>query len=159
MMTTGSLEYDPLSTTDTDLSPPAPDKAERVRADVVSSWSMEHKNPTSRFFSPLHLTGAETYDIDLEPWRKFERAISVHAMLAHIGNTVPTDLAKRRTHPISFFTPSSEEVRKADRRRRYAKLSRLLDEWANDPSDFDDHVAPLIEEALREASPRHFPDE
>jgi len=38
-------------------------------------------------------------------------------------------------------------------------LLKRLDEWAADTSGFDDRVAPLIDEALRETAPRHFPDE
>lgn len=34
-------------------------------------------------------------------------------------------------------------------RRRYAKLSTLLDEWANDPSDFDEVVGLLMEDRVR----------
>jgi len=44
-----------------------------------------------------------------------------------------------------------------DRRERYARLSALLDEWASEPPEFDSRVGPLIEEALRESAPRHFP--
>ena len=42
-----------------------------------------------------------------------------------------------------------------ERRRRYARLSALLDEWAAEADDFDTHVGPLIERALRESAPRH----
>ena len=44
-----------------------------------------------------------------------------------------------------------------DRRKRYARLSALLDEWAREPPEFDSRVGPLIEQALRESAPRHFP--
>ncbi|MEK7730302.1 MAG: hypothetical protein AAB363_00435 [Planctomycetota bacterium] len=50
---------------------------------------------------------------------------------------------------------ASEDVN--DRRERYARLSALLDEWASEPPEFDSCVGPLIEEALRESAPRHFP--
>jgi hypothetical protein len=55
--------------------------------------------------------------------------------------------------------PPGDPLTPDERRRRYAELRRTLREWANDPSDFDDRVYPLIEEALRETAPRHFPDE
>jgi len=45
-----------------------------------------------------------------------------------------------------------------DRLRRYAEVSRLLDEWANEPGDYDERMSALLEEALRETAPRHFPD-
>ena len=44
-----------------------------------------------------------------------------------------------------------------DRRKRYARLSALLDEWASEPPEFDSRVGPLIEEALSESALRHFP--
>jgi hypothetical protein len=46
-----------------------------------------------------------------------------------------------------------------DRRARYARVSALLDEWESEPPDFDSCVGPLIEQALRESAPRHFPEE
>jgi hypothetical protein len=46
-----------------------------------------------------------------------------------------------------------------DRRERYARVSALLDEWESEPPDFDSCVGPLIEQALRESAPRHFPEE
>lgn len=47
-------------------------------------------------------------------------------------------------------------VRRLRRRRRYAALMRRLYEWANEPGGFDERVAPLIEDALKETAPRHF---
>jgi hypothetical protein len=45
------------------------------------------------------------------------------------------------------------------RRRRYAHLSTLLDEWAAEQDDFDARVGPLIEQALRDSAPRHLPED
>jgi len=158
-MTTELLEFDRESATDTDLSAPEPDKAERARADVVRVWSTERRNPTSRFFNRLHLTGAETYEIDRESWRHFDRALDTHVALAHLRMSFSSDVETRHTHPATLFTPPVEETKNADRRRRYARLLKRLDEWAADMTGFDERVAPLIEEALRETAPRHFPDE
>jgi hypothetical protein len=158
-MTTELLEFDRWSATDTDLSAPEPDKAERARADVVRVWSTERRNPTSRFFGRLHLTGAESYEIDRDSWLHFDRALSTYVTLAHLRMAFPTDAIENRGQFFGLLTSSLDKMTsKVDRRRRYAKLSNLLEEWANDDSGFDEHVAPLIEEALRESSPRHFPD-
>lgn len=46
-----------------------------------------------------------------------------------------------------------------ERRRRYAHLSTLLDEWANEEDGFDSRVGPLIEQALRDSAPRHFAED
>jgi len=131
------LEIDRWSSTDTDMSAPGPEKTERARAEVVRAWLIVRLSFASRFLSRLHPTIEEAYSIDAESWRRFDRTLA----------------------GFRDFAPLVGETRAADRRRRYAKLSSLLDEWTNDPSDFDDRVAPLIEEALRETSPRHFPDE
>lgn len=157
-MTTELLEFDRWSTTDTDLSPPKPDKAEQAKAEVVRAWSIDRKSPTWRFFSHLHLSGEESYDLDPEPWRRFDRLLSTYVTVSHLHMTFPTDVIEKRTPFSSLFASLGANLEKDDRRRRYAELSSLLDEWANDPSDFDASVAPLIEEALRDTAPRHFPD-
>lgn len=157
-MTTELLEFDPWSATDTDLSAPEPDMAERARADVVRVWSTERNNPPSRFFNRLHLTRAETYEIDSDSWRHFDRALNTYLTLAYLRMPFATDMMEKRAPFIELLTPSLDKMKDVDRRRRYAELSKLLDEWANDPSDFDECVDPLIEKALRETSPRHFPD-
>ena len=61
---------------------------------------------------------------------------------------------------LKALRTASEPVQALEeRRRRYAHLSVLLDEWAGEQSDFDSRVAPLIEQALRDSSPRHFPND
>ena len=57
---------------------------------------------------------------------------------------------------LATITLKPAYERQLRRRRRYAALMRLLNEWADDPSDFDERVAPLIDDALKEAAPRHF---
>ncbi|MFH1746576.1 MAG: N-6 DNA methylase [Planctomycetota bacterium] len=58
---------------------------------------------------------------------------------------------------LKALRTASEQVDELDeRRRRYAHLSALLDEWAAEPEDFDSHVGPLIEQALRDSATRHF---
>ena len=42
---------------------------------------------------------------------------------------------------------------------RYARACALLDKWSKEDPAFDKEVGALIEEALRESSPRHFPPE
>lgn len=37
-----------------------------------------------------------------------------------------------------------------DKAARYARLSALLDEWAEDESGFDERVEPVIEKTMRE---------
>jgi hypothetical protein len=55
---------------------------------------------------------------------------------------------------------ASEEVGEPDdRRRRYTRLSELLDEWSTEQNDFDARIGPIIEEALRESAPRHNTEE
>jgi hypothetical protein len=159
-MTTEMLEFDRWSARDTDLSAAEPLKAERARTAVVRVWSTERKNPTSHFFSRSHLTGAESYEIDSDSWRHFDRALNTHVTLAHLHvvKAFPTDMMEKRAPFVELLTHPLDPKKKVDRRRRYAELSKLLDEWTNDPSDFDECVDPLIEEALRETSPRHFPD-
>jgi hypothetical protein len=61
----------------------------------------------------------------------------------------PTVLAALRG--ASEPAPESEE-----RRRRYARLSALLDEWAAEEGDFDARIGTLIEQSLKESTPRHF---
>lgn len=157
-MTTEMLEFDRWSATDTDLSTPDPAKAQRARADVVRAWSAERKNPTSRFRARLHPTGVEDYEIDRDSWRHFDKVLNTYITLEHIGMVATTDLIRRRAPFVELATHPVDQTKKVDRRRRYAQLSTLLDEWTNDPSDFDKCVDPLIQEALRETSPRHFPD-
>lgn len=59
--------------------------------------------------------------------------------------------------PSGLHVMSDTDGEVGDRRKRYARLSALLDEWASEPPEFDSRVGPLIEEALRESAPRHFP--
>lgn len=59
--------------------------------------------------------------------------------------------------PSGLHVVSDTDGEVDDRRKRYARLSVLLDEWASEPPEFDSRVGPLIEEALRESAPRHFP--
>lgn len=59
--------------------------------------------------------------------------------------------------PSGLHVVSDADGSVDDRRERYARLSALLDEWASEPPEFDSRVGPLIEEALRESAPRHFP--
>ena len=59
--------------------------------------------------------------------------------------------------PSGLHVVSDTDGEVDDRRERYARLSALLDEWASEPPEFDSRVGPLIEEALRESAPRHFP--
>jgi hypothetical protein len=106
----------------------------------------------------LHPTGVEDYEIDRDSWRHFDRALNTYITLEHIGMVTTTDLIRRRAPFVELATHPVDQTKKVDRRRRYAQLSKLLDEWTNDPSDFDRCVDPLIQEALRETSPRHFPD-
>lgn len=157
-MTTELLEYDHGSAMDTDLSPPAPDKTERAKAAVVNAWSIERRSPTLRRFKCLHLTGEETYEIDTESWRRFDRVLEANTTVGYLSMTRWIALSGER-NPLTSIDYPVEVLKKADRRRRYAELSKLLNEWANDPSDYDEEVAPMIADALRESSPRHFPDE
>jgi hypothetical protein len=55
-------------------------------------------------------------------------------------------------------TASEPVQERKERQRRYAHLSALLDKWAAEQSDFDSRVGPLIEQALRDSAPRHFPE-
>ncbi|MFH1111231.1 MAG: hypothetical protein V1790_18840 [Planctomycetota bacterium] len=59
--------------------------------------------------------------------------------------------------PSELHVVSDADREVDDRRKRYARLSALLDEWASEPPEFDSRVGPLIEKALRESAPRHFP--
>jgi len=156
-MTTELFESDYLSTTDSDLSPPEPDTAERARDEVVKAWSTERRSPTSRFFSHLNRTGEETYDIDIASWRHFDLVLLCSIALPSFRGPASTDAVEERGTSITRLLADPAE--KDDRRRRYASLLKRLDEWAADTSGFDDRVAPLIDEALRETAPRHFPDE
>lgn len=67
----------------------------------------------------------------------------------------PAESARAFFKSYRWSSPSAASGT-ADRRRRYASLCRLLEEWANDPSDFDAEVDSLAEQALRETAPRHF---
>ena len=53
--------------------------------------------------------------------------------------------------------PPGDPVTAEERRRRFAEFVRTLHEWAEDTSGFDERVAPIIKETLRETAPRHFP--
>jgi hypothetical protein len=61
--------------------------------------------------------------------------------------------------PSGLHVVSDTDGEVDDRRKRYARVSALLDEWESEPPDFDSYVGPLIEQALRESAPRHFPEE
>jgi len=63
------------------------------------------------------------------------------------------------TSPRQMPPSPNDAETKEDRQQRYDELSRLLDEWANEPQAFDTQVDSLIEQALRETSPRLFPDQ
>ena len=90
-------------------------------------------------FVPLHeLISDEYARSTLGRFREAPRTVS------------PDVLAALRT-----ATEPGQELE--ERRRRYAQLSALLDEWATEPEDFDSRVGPLIEQALRDSAPRHFP--
>lgn len=59
---------------------------------------------------------------------------------------------------LSALRTASEPVQEPEeRRRRYAQLSALLDEWASEPNSFDSRVGPMIEQALEDSAPRHSP--
>ncbi|HUU99100.1 MAG TPA: N-6 DNA methylase [Phycisphaerae bacterium] len=59
---------------------------------------------------------------------------------------------------LAALRTASEPVEQLEeRRRRYAQLSTLLDEWASETDDFDSRVGPMIEQALKELAPRHSP--
>jgi hypothetical protein len=62
-------------------------------------------------------------------------------------NGYPTMIAARRA--------ATEIVRGEAKPKRYAELSKMLDEWASDPTDFDERVVPTILEALAHTSSRH----
>jgi len=54
------------------------------------------------------------------------------------------------------------EAEYADRKRRYAELSKLLDEWSHDPDGFDDEVWESLKAAIesnRMSYRKRFSDE
>lgn len=157
-MTTELFESNHLSTTDSDLSPPEPDTAEAARDQVVKAWATGRRSPTSRFFSRLNLTAEETYDIDIASWRRFDLVLLGYVGLPKLRVPISTDVVEERETFMAHIADPAEKVDEDDRQRRYAELAELLDEWANEDSNFDEQVAPLIEAALRETSPRHFAD-
>lgn len=65
-------------------------------------------------------------------------APAVGAEIANFATRRVLDAGRRADSPASF-----------DRRRRYAKLAALLDEWSAEPGDYDERASTFLEAQLR----------
>lgn len=70
------------------------------------------------------------------------------AELRKLAHEVTSHLAKRAAYSLAPVDVSA----------RYARALALLDKWTSENAEFDARVDPLIEKALRETAPRHFPE-
>lgn len=162
-MSTDLQESGGRSTTDTDLGAPDLNKAERALIELVEACCLASGESSRRTSYAAYPTRDKPYSVDskdLEAWRVFDESLA-GILRCESRSAVSTALSElRHGAGLSGFRLSrrGERSDSADRMRRYAELSSLLDEWAVDPSDFDKSVAPLIVEALRETAPRHFPE-
>lgn len=160
-MTTELLEYKHESTTDVDL--PRPESAAPREAARRWNWSIRTSPPSvARSASPSRDIDRAVGTSDAVLWDRLRHALTGHHGAEAVAALVASRWLEARHEPFTAVPApgaSAESPELADRRRRYARLLERLEEWAADTSGFDERVAPLIEKALRETAPRHFPDE
>jgi len=160
-MTPELIEYENDSATDVDLhrseSSPALEAARHWK------WSIKMSPPlAARSTSPSRDIDSVVGTRDAHLWGRLRNAMTGHHGAEALVVLVASRWLEAKDDPFPA-TPArrsaAENIELSERRRRYARLLKRLDEWSADTSGFDEHVAPLIEEALRETAPRHFPDE
>jgi len=160
-MTTELLEYEHEFTTEADL--PRPESAPPREAARRWSWSTNTSLPSvARSASPSRDIDRAVGISDAVLWDRLRHALAGHHGAEAVAALVASRWLEAGHEPFAAAPAprsSAEDMRLAARRRRYARLLKRLDDWAADTSGFDERVAPLIEEALRETAPRHFPDE
>jgi len=160
-MTTELLEYAHDLTTDVDLSR----FESALTREAARRWncSTTMSPPVAASSdSPSRDIGNVVGGPDAANWQRLRNALTDHHGAEALTTLVASRWLEARDEPFTTAPapPSpAESPKMADRRRRYARLLGRIEEWAADTSGFDERVAPLIEEALRETAPRHFPDE
>ncbi|HEX9834253.1 MAG TPA: N-6 DNA methylase, partial [Mycobacterium sp.] len=94
----------------------------------------------------------------------FKSLVPLHKYISagYRGSTVDQVAARMRPDGSSAGTAALRAAAEAfggddDKAARYARASALLDKWANEDSDFDARVEPIIDKFLRDSAPRHFP--
>ena len=158
-MTRQLVKHEHDSATDVDF----PESA-RIRQ-AARHWGSSVRRPPSLKVdtaSPSRDIERAVRTTDSHPWALLRKALAGHPGADVLEGIVAGHWLAATDDPLT--TPpaarsSAEDTRPAERRRRYARLLKRLDAWAADTSGFDERVAPVIEEALRETAPRHFPDE
>jgi len=97
--------------------------------------------------------------------RDFKSLVPLHKFIAsgyrdstidHVAVRLKPDESSRGT--VALRAAASAFGGDDDRVSRYARASALLDQWSSESDDFDSRVDPLLQKALRESAPRHFPE-
>lgn len=95
----------------------------------------------------------------------FKSLVPLHKYISagYHGSTVNQVAARMKPDDCSAGTVALRAAAEAfggddDKAARYAQLSSLMDEWANDESGFDARVEPLIDRVLKDSTSRHSSD-